>query len=503
MGPSAKKVGKYVLYELLAKGGMAEVYRGKMVGAGGFEKRVAIKRILSDFANSQEFQKMFLAEANVMSTLEHANIVQVLDFFRERDELFLVMDFIFGRNLRQILKRAQEIKTPLPIPIALYMMAKTAEALDFAHRKADAHGKSLGIIHRDVSPQNIMVSFDGDVKIVDFGIAKLANSAEKTQTGVLKGKFGYMSPEQIEGLTLDYRSDIFSLGVVLYECLAGRKLFQADTEVQIIKMIQTFRTPRIAADRPEVSEDLEKIMQRALLKDRVKRYQSALEMADELSSVLMKEYGGCNALKSADYLKRLFKDEYHEAMQMMKAQTEVVAIADPASMTQVKERSKLQSSATGNAGTVTPMRQKKVGEPTVVKSNPEHRAAYHPFSLGPNIRFKVELDDNKPWPIATKKTKDAPAGKKGKSKRSSLLKDPKKRRLLLVAGVAIIALMTFLPNEDKPSAVNETEATTTEDVLKEVEAEFKEEGMREPSSDDALTEEDAETKNRLDSEPEE
>ena len=492
MGASAKKIGKYVLYELLAKGGMAEVYRGKMVGASGFEKKVAIKRVLPDFSASDEFQKMFLSEAKVMSTLDHANIVQVIDFFREKDELFLVMDLIFGRNLRQILKRTQELSVKIPIPIALYIMIKTAEALDYAHRKVDEEtGHSLGIIHRDVSPQNVMLSFDGEVKIVDFGIAKLASSAEKTQTGVLKGKFGYMSPEQVEGLTLDYRSDIFSFGVVLYEALAGQKLFQADTEVQVIKLIQTFRPPHIAALRPEVSEELEKVLHKVLDKDRVRRYQSALEVADRLHNILMKDYGGCNALKCADFLKQMFKEEYGATLQLMRTPVDI-AVAESTPQVQEKQGEKvLAATGTEGGGSRSTHLRMNRGEGTLIKMHQNDGAEFHEFVLEPQIRFKVELDPGVPWEKHFTKGKEGAQGplgsgaSAGKSKSIfvRLWRSPKGRKLLILGGIGLGVLMFLLQSEPNKG---KQDKKPSEDVMQKVEAELKgAEDARKPTSEEA------------------
>lgn len=468
MGASAKKIGKYILYDLVARGGMAEVYRGKMVGAAGFEKRVAIKRILADFAASGEFQRMFLSEAQIMASLVHANIVQVTDFFRENDELLLVMDFIFGRNLRELLKKTQEKGVYIPIPIVLHLIIKTAEALDYAHRKVDDQtGKSLGIIHRDVSPQNIMLSFDGEAKIVDFGIAKLASSAEKTQTGVLKGKFGYMSPEQIEGLTLDYRSDIFSLGVVLYESLVGQKLFQADTEVQVIKLIQTFRPPRVASLRPQVSEELEKVLHKMLEKDRVKRFQSAIDVAGALVHILMHEYGGCTTLACSEYLKDLFADEYEMELRQMRALSALHVVE------QIPE---VKRAATGTDGAVTQIKQHQQ-DATVLKMDRSPQDQYYAFKLGDGIRFKVELDPGRSWGSVTKEdmaSQDAESRKgaqdrieqKSVPKRQSLLlelwKDPKKRRWLIIGGAILVMLLLLLQGEPEEKPAPEQPQTADE-----------------------------------------
>jgi serine/threonine-protein kinase len=397
MGTPAKKIGKYVLYEQIAKGGMAELYRGKVVGAGGFEKRVALKRILPDLAHSEEFQRMFLAEAKVMASLVHSNIVQVVDFFRDGQDVYLVQEYIFGKNLRQILKKTQEQGKLIPIPVVLHVVMEVAKGLDYAHRKMDeASGKPLGLVHRDVSPQNIMVSYDGDVKIVDFGIVKLAISTEKTATGVLKGKFGYMSPEQIEGLEIDQRSDIFSLGVVLVEALTGQKLFQAETEVQYVKLIQSFQLPRISMLRPEVTVELEEVAHKALEKDRSRRYLSAQHLLLEVSKVLQQSYGGAHSVLCAEFLRSLFAQEYAEELEQMQSPVEVY-----------EQGAELRATGTeAGAGRRGPLATHvgKASEPTQRKPHPLRdlsAGGWHELKHKSGIRFRIKLDPQKPWPSSS------------------------------------------------------------------------------------------------------
>ena len=217
-----EQFGKYLLLEKIAAGGMAEVYLAKSVGATGLNKFFAIKRILPQFSSNEEFVAMFKEEANVAINLNHGNVVSIFDFGIEKSQFYLVMDFVEGRNLRQIINELKKNNKSFSIDQALFMIKETAAGLDHAHRCTDTKtGRPLNITHRDMSPQNIMVSFEGEVKVIDFGIAKAETEQEETKAGTLKGKFGYMSPEQAEGLPIDPRTDVFALGIVLWELLAN------------------------------------------------------------------------------------------------------------------------------------------------------------------------------------------------------------------------------------------------------------------------------------------
>ena len=199
-------VGRYLLLERIASGGMAEVFAAKTLGADDFEKVIAIKRILPNRAEDEDFITMFRDEAKVVSLLVHANIAQIIDFDRHGETYFLAMEYVSGRDVRQIVDRFRKRSQPVPIPMAAYLLAKVAEALDYAHTKTDRQGRPLGIVHRDISPQNVIVSYDGEVKLIDFGVAKAEGRLQQSQAGVLKGKFAYMSPEQVRGLEIDGRS---------------------------------------------------------------------------------------------------------------------------------------------------------------------------------------------------------------------------------------------------------------------------------------------------------
>jgi len=236
-----KQFGKYYLLEKLAVGGMAEIYKAKTYGAEGFEKLLAIKRILPHAAADKEFINMLIDEAKLSVLLSHANIVQVYDLGKVGEDYFISMEFIHGINLRDVLYRLREKNKRLPIDLSVYAASEICKGLDYAHRKTDSNNQPLGIVHRDISPQNILISYEGEVKIVDFGIAKAAMNISHTMAGILKGKIAYMSPEQAMGKAIDFRTDIFSLGILLYEALTGKKLYTGESQFEVLKKIRTAR----------------------------------------------------------------------------------------------------------------------------------------------------------------------------------------------------------------------------------------------------------------------
>ena len=240
--------GQYEVLERIASGGMAELSKARRSGVEGFQKIVAIKKILPHLADNDEFITMFADEAKLAAQLNHPNIVHIFDLGKiEAGGYFIAMEFVDGRDLRSLLQSARDFGTPLPVPLAVYIASKIAAALDYAHRRRDGEGRELNIVHRDVSPANILISYEGDIKLCDFGIAKAASKASETQSGALKGKVQYMSPEQAWGRPLDRRSDIFSLGCVLFEMLAEQKLFRG---IRTCRCSRRCARPRSSRPRP-------------------------------------------------------------------------------------------------------------------------------------------------------------------------------------------------------------------------------------------------------------
>ena len=278
--------GQYMIEEHIATGGMADVYRARMMGMEGFQKTVAIKRIISSLTDSDEFVRMFIDEAKLAAQLSHNNIIQIFDLGKVDRSHYIAMEFIEGRDLRSILEECNERDVIIPISLALYITTLLASALDYAHRKRDFENRDLGLVHRDVSPQNVLISFAGDVKLCDFGIAKAATKASQTRAGALKGKLQYMSPEQAWGKDIDHRSDIFSLGLVLYEMLTSEKVFAGDSELSVLEQVRDPIIPPPSTKNPDIDAEIDRIVFLALNADREERYQSAQDFQRDVERIL-------------------------------------------------------------------------------------------------------------------------------------------------------------------------------------------------------------------------
>jgi serine/threonine protein kinase len=301
------------LLERIAAGGMAEVYRAKQLGYGGFEKTVALKRILPNFAQNDEFKQMFRQEANLSGSLQHQNIAQVFSNGEHKGYLFLVMEFVDGKNVRQILARADKRKIKIPIELALYIVAESARGLQYAHDHVDEKtGQHLEIVHRDMSPQNIMLGYDSSVKVVDFGIAKAAARTGQTRAGVLKGKFGYMSPEQAQGGHIDKRTDIFALGIILFELLTQRRLFTAEDDLKTLQLVRDCRVPRPSKYNPEVKDSLDSIVLKALSKERTDRFETAGEFYAEITRFLVQNFPKHLPTDLGKFVKSIFEEDIKE-----------------------------------------------------------------------------------------------------------------------------------------------------------------------------------------------
>jgi len=296
---------------------MAEVWRGKTFGAGGFERLVAIKRILPNIAEDEEFITMFIDEAKISVQLAHANIAQIYELGQISNSYFIAMEYIPGKDMRAIFDRCRKKGEPAPIPLVAYCVAKMCEGLDYAHRKKDQMGRDLNIVHRDISPQNILISFEGEVKVIDFGIAKAAGKATKTQAGILKGKFGYMSPEQIRGLPLDRRSDVFAIGVCLYEMLTGERLFVGESDFSVLEKVRKAEVAPPSTYNRKIPEQLEKIVLRALAKDVDERYQYASELGDDLQRFLITSDTIFGRKDLMQYMKSTFAEDVEREKQRL------------------------------------------------------------------------------------------------------------------------------------------------------------------------------------------
>jgi eukaryotic-like serine/threonine-protein kinase len=278
---------RYRVLRKIAHGGMAEIFLALQLGAEGFEKPVVLKRILPALASDPGFVRMLVDEAHIVSRLNHTHLVQILDLGKADDQFFLVLEFVDGFSLEQVRRRARKARLKLPLPLTLYITSALCRGLEYVHRHA-RDGQPLGIVHRDVTPQNVLLSREGDVKLADFGIAKAIGRREKSATGVIKGKFAYMSPEQTIGAELDARSDLFSVGTLLYVLTTGKKPFDAPTDLDVLMQVRRARHEKPSALVKDFNPEVERFIERALRADRARRYQSAEQMADRLDSILLK-----------------------------------------------------------------------------------------------------------------------------------------------------------------------------------------------------------------------
>ena len=274
--------GKYTLLERISHGGMAEVFRARTLGEAGFERIVAIKLLLPQVAMDDEFVTMLIDEAKIAGQLSHANIAQIFDLGRADDRYYIVQEYVPGRDLRAILKHLSDRGQRLTLAQSCHILLKVCEGLDYAHNKRDAAGSPLNLVHRDISPQNVIASYEGEIKLIDFGIVKAEGRATRTLAGLVKGKFAYMSPEQLRGLPVDRRSDVFACGIVLHELLTGEPLFKRGTEFETLRRARYGEIDPPSKINREVPPELDRIALKALARHVDDRYQSALQFRDEL-----------------------------------------------------------------------------------------------------------------------------------------------------------------------------------------------------------------------------
>ncbi len=274
------------LYKL-DSGGMAEVYVAEAESVAGFTKKVAIKRILPALLKEERFVRMFLDEARLSLNFNHANIVSVFDIGKSANAYFIVMEYVEGTNLKFNLQYLAKYQRPMPVPLACWVVGEILKGLDYAHELRDPNtGDGLGIVHRDISPPNILVSWNGEVKLTDFGLAKASTQLESTDPGVVKGKFAYLAPEAAHGESVDHRADIFAVGILAYEMLTGQRLFLADTDYDTVQNVRAAEIPSMRATNPEIPGELEDIIRCSLSRDAKDRYQNASEFADDLLGFL-------------------------------------------------------------------------------------------------------------------------------------------------------------------------------------------------------------------------
>jgi len=312
MSTTSQKFGKYQLIHRIAVGGMAEIFVARSEGMEGFKKTVVIKRIRPHLSGRTEFVTMFLNEAKLAAQLNHSNIAQIYDLGRIGDCFFIAMEYVQGRDMRTIVPKAEKMDIPFPMEYSLKIASEACEGLYYAHRKTDEDGNPLNIVHRDVTPENIMVSFDGEVKLLDFGIAKAENLVSETRAGEIKGKLGYLSPEQVTCKNVDQRSDLFSLGTVLYEWITGYKLFGGGSDVEVLRNVVEGKIYPPSYFKEDIPEAVENILMRALKRNREERYQTAWEMKFDLDQFLARHEFTPSSIHLSNFLRQIYHDELAE-----------------------------------------------------------------------------------------------------------------------------------------------------------------------------------------------
>ena len=302
--------GRYLLLEQIGVGGMAEVFRARSFGVSGFVKELAIKKLLSRLVDDQEFVDMFIDEAKLMAALTHANVLQVFDLGITQGHYYIAMEFIHGKDLLDLLAMSSRKRKRIPPEIALHIVMEMLRGLHYTHNATDVAGDPLKIVHRDISPSNIMLTYSGGVKVGDFGIAKSMIQSRSTQVGVQKGKLGYMSPEQVTGQKIDHRSDVFAAGVILYETLTMTRLFKAKNDLDVMLKIRDLQIEdEFERTKKRLDETIREIIKKALARKPKNRYQTADDFRDALNDYCFHKKYKPSANRLTKYLKNLFKSE--------------------------------------------------------------------------------------------------------------------------------------------------------------------------------------------------
>jgi hypothetical protein len=300
------RIGPYLLHQKVARGGMAELFLADYVRRDGFKRRVAIKRILPHLAGNPNFIKMFTREARVAALLQHPNIVQIFDYGKIENAYFIAMEYIDGKNLAEILAA---LKQGLPIDKAVFIISQICKGLDYSHTKRDENtGEPFHIVHRDISPQNLLISYQGEVKISDFGISKARSEPSLTQAGVIKGKMAYLSPEQALGEPIDHQADIYALGLVFHETLTGKRVYRFSSDIEAIRIIPKMDIEPVKNSVPDVPEELNRMVMKCLEKQKELRYQSSSALYADLAAFKKEFKISFDTSDLADYMKKNFKE---------------------------------------------------------------------------------------------------------------------------------------------------------------------------------------------------
>jgi serine/threonine protein kinase len=326
----AQQQQRYKVLEKIASGGMAEVFRAESAGLEGFKKLVAIKRVLPHLSEKKQFIGMFLDEARVCAHLSHSNCVQVFDVGVGDNTYFIVMEFVDGSDLKGVIEYRKRINQPFPVEEACLICVRILEGLSYAHELTDGKGENLHIVHRDMSPPNVLLTRFGEVKIVDFGLAKANSQLEKSEPGIIKGKFSYLSPEAAQGLPVDARTDIFAVGIILWELLASRRLFVGDTDLETVRMVQRAEIPSVRAINPKIPAELERIVQKGLAGDPAKRYATAREFARDLNNVMFHLGRAVSSFDLAQLVQPIWTDRAKKKKEKLDKGSIILSLIDEA-----------------------------------------------------------------------------------------------------------------------------------------------------------------------------
>ena len=312
MSFSPQKFGRYYVYDKLAVGGMAEIFKARLCGSKDFQKKFVIKRLNIGKRNKEYLTNLFIDEAHLCSNFSHSNVVHTYDFSLVEDRYFIAMEYVEGQDLKQLLIRATQNREELPVDVVLFIVHELCSGLHYLHNHKTPNGEKMGIVHRDISPANILISYNGEIKVADFGIAKNSYRLFQSDPGIRKGKHEYMSPEQASCAHIDHRSDIFCAGIILYELLTGRRLFQSSSDVQALQKVRTCSIPQASSINPRIPPRLNQIVHTALQKNPSLRFQSAEQFRKAITEVLQPQtiFGAKEELYSI--MDRLFSKEKEE-----------------------------------------------------------------------------------------------------------------------------------------------------------------------------------------------
>ena len=304
--------GRYELMKKLAAGGMGQVYLARQKGPVGFQKLLVVKRLLPHLSEDDEFIQMFLDEARIAALLNHPNIAQIYDLGEVDGIYYIAMEYVHGEAIAEVHKRAMQRKGTMPVALKCRVISDAAAGLDAAHHARSPSGRKLGLIHRDVSPQNVLVGFNGSVKIIDFGVAKAAGKLSQTTAGQIKGKHAYMSPEQAKGEPLDHRSDVFGLGTVFYELLTGTRLFKRESEMATLKAVVGAKIPPPSEVVPSIPKALDAVVIKALARNRDERFATAGDMQLAIEDFLFKQQQPSTTAHLAGFMREIYAEELEE-----------------------------------------------------------------------------------------------------------------------------------------------------------------------------------------------